>query len=157
MAERLAWWAIPGALLVMLRVATLEPRRSGEPTPTPPPAARQASLAPALVQPSFVHLRDASGARQEVLLDPAAAPVLRLRLPPQYLGERVALTLWRRVDGAREPQPWLSFSTTLRNDATVPIVGLPSSQYDVEAMVGGRTFVARGAAMPGVVELSPGW
>lgn len=150
MAERLAWWAIPGAMLVMLRVATLEPRRSSEPTPL------AASAAAMVAQPSAVHLRDASGARREVLFNPASERVLRLRLPSQYIGERAALTLWRRVDGAREPQPWLSFTTTLRNDATVPIVGLPSSLYDVEATVGGRTFAARGAAMPDVVELQPG-
>jgi hypothetical protein len=155
MAERLAWWAIPGAMLVMLRVATLEPRRSGESVPTGVAPAASASLAAGVAQPSFVQLRDASGARLDVLLNPAAERVLRLRLPSEHIGERAALTLWRRVDGGREPQSWLQFTTTLRNDATVPIVGLPSSLYDVEATVGGRTFVARGAAMPDVVELAP--
>ncbi|MFM1872817.1 MAG: hypothetical protein RL398_2239 [Planctomycetota bacterium] len=141
MAERLRWWVIPGAVLVLARVVTLPPR--------------DVSVLPseATAKATFVVARDAAGHRQPLALPATSARALRLSLPTELVGERVQVVLWRLQDGVREPAEWLRFSCTLRPDALVPILGLPAGEYDVEAEAAGRAFLAVGAAMPDTVTL----
>lgn len=142
MADRLRWWVIPGAVLVLARVVTLPPRQEDA-----------AAQVPATARAAFVMARDAAGHRQPLALPATSARALRLSLPTELVGERVQVVLWRLQDGVREPAEWLRFSCTLRPDGIVPILGLPAGPYDVQAEVAGRAFLAVGAAMPDTVKL----
>ncbi len=160
MAERLRWWVIPGALVVLVRVVTL-----GEATPVvfkdqpsapavSPAVAEAAPLAESASGPVLV--RDASGRRSRpVTLQTSNA--LILALPRECAGQRVELTVWRRGAAGREAEPWLSAKPRVRDDALVPIGGQPAGRYDVEVVWTNGTDEQRrhaeNVAVPGPVDL----
>jgi len=144
MADRLRWWVIPGALVVMARVVTLE---SGEAAPhtgtveatssRAVPAAREA-IGPTLRVPLAA---TAVGTKQAFVLE----------LPATLAGRRVETRVWRGGE-AHRGEPWLQFTSTVRPDGTVPIAGLAAGRYDVEVQdPAGGTFGLRSVAAPGRV------
>lgn len=149
MAGRLAWWVIPGACVVLLRVLTL-----GEARDERGPAG---VAAPAVAVPEIVHVREAaSGIRRPLPLAALAERALVVCLSPEFAGQRVGLTVWRRVDGRRDPAPWLEVRPLVRADATVPMLGLPAGRYDVALRPDGASEqVARDVPVPGRATFAP--
>ena len=125
MADRLSWWVIPGALVVLLRVATLA-------APTPEPEVDSVA-APATVGSGHVVVRDASGERSVPIpaVDLVRNPFV-LTVPADFVGQSGSMTLWRRLSSGREATPWLEVRPRVRSDATIPISGLTPGRYDVE-------------------------
>lgn len=124
MADRLRWWVIPAALLVMARVVTL-----GEPAIESQPPVVQATGKPRLKD---VH--EASSTRWHLpadQLDTNSDRAFVIALPNELAGLRAHCTLWRRTATGREATPWLEFTSTVREDGTVPISGLAVGRYDV--------------------------
>lgn len=155
MAERMRWWVIPGAMVVLLRVVTL-----AEPAEPAEQQAASTAAAAAREPNDLVLVRDAAGNRYGPLaLGLVAGQALVLAIPPEHRGQRGVMTIWRRVGGAREPQPWLVFRARVRSDASVPIAGLPGGRYDLEFELGdgqdARRLFAHDAAAPGAVALQP--
>lgn len=141
MADRLSWWVIPGALVVLTRVVTL-----GDPTPTTAPTvAQEASHAE-----DAVVLRDATGRRSEPRSWAALTKgALVVHLPQRYAGRSGQVTVWRQ--GERST-PQLSVHVPVRDDGTIPIAGLGAGQYDVQVCFGAGgapVFAERGVAVPG--------
>lgn len=149
MADRLSWWVIPGALVVLMRVATL----TGDEAPATAPAAD------AVVAPAQVVVRDAAGKRSRPIpMAGLLAKTLLITLPATCAGETVALTVWRRIDGRREATPWLTLAPRVRADGTLPFAGLAAGCYDVVATCGTgaglRTFAANAITSPGELALT---
>lgn len=149
MADRLSWWVIPGALFILLRVATWTDAGGGT-------ANRSAGVG---AEPGPVVVREASGRRLRAV--PAAdwsASAFVVALPKAFAGQVATMTLWRRVDGVRERSPWLSLQPTVRGDATIPIAGLAAGSYDVVVSFGAgparQSFAANGAQAPGDLALT---
>jgi hypothetical protein len=153
MAERLSWWVIPGALLVLWRVVLLETPAGVVEGPAPvvqAPAAVDVARGPVIV-------RDASGVRST----PSKLPIenaLVLYLPLECVGQRVQLSMWRQLDGVREAKPWLEATPRVRADALLPIGGQPAGLYDLEVVYGSGTeathLVRHGVVAPGTVDLT---
>lgn len=149
MADRLSWWVIPGALLILLRVATWTDAGTGPANPG----------AGAGTEPGTVVVREASGRRlRAVPVADWTAGAFVVALPKACAGQVATMTLWRRVDGARERSPWLSLQPTVRADSTIPIAGLAAGCYDVVVSFGTgparQTFAANGAQVPGDLALT---
>jgi hypothetical protein len=155
MADRLSWWVIPGALVVLLRLGTLA---------APAAPATDGGDALPTVRTSDptepVVVRDASGNRSTLLsADLLTQAPFVLTLPAELVGQRCAMTLWRRLPGGREATPWLELRPRVRGDATIPIAGLTPGRYDLEVRADGDDvpFLLRAddVAAPGQVSLVP--
>jgi len=148
MAERLRWWVIPGAVVVLLRIVTLD---SG--AAAPPPAT--SAVPDSAVGPVVV--RDATGQRSAPRMLPVHDAFV-LRLPSDWAGQRVQMRAFRRIDGAADASPWFTASPRVRSDATLPIAGMQAGRYDVEIVTGEGTArrELRGSdlALPGSHALS---
>lgn len=147
MNERLRWWVLPLAIVVLLRVVTL-----GEAAPeaVPPALAIEASESGRTIA-----LLEASGQRTGLVALPAAAGAFVVSVPTAHRGERGHMTLWRRQDGVREAQPWLTLEPRVAADATIRIAGLAGGRYDVEWRAAGVALVALDAAAPGQADVVP--
>jgi hypothetical protein len=150
MAERMRWWVIPGAMVVLLRVVTLDGPRAD--TLSSRDMAEQAAA------DGLVVLQDASGQLSGAAGPGAAeAEACIVSLPADRKGLRGVTTVWRRLDGERERAPWLVLRSRVRSDATVPMPGLGKGRYDLEMVFGdgqaGGRFVAQDVAVPGTVTL----
>jgi len=128
MAERLRWWVIPGAVVVLLRVVTLEPA-----TPATPAAALPTSRA--ISSPGIVIARDASGQRSAPM-QLSTEHAFVLQLPADWARRRVSMRAWRVIDGVRDTTPWFFAEPRVRADATLPIAGMQQGRYDVEIVFG---------------------
>ena len=151
MADRLRWWLIPAALLVMARVVTL-----GEPAIDVPPPAVPAT---GKLQQKQVH--EATAPRLHLRsdqLDTAAERAFFVAVPADFAGLRAKVTLWRRTANGREGTPWLVFAATVRDDGTVPISGLAAGHYDVAVQLPTAaeetTFAIDDAVAPGRADLT---
>lgn len=133
MATRLSWWTIPATVVVLVRVVTLDPKPDAaiaEPAGEPAPAVAAADPPPA-PGADMVVLRDAAGSRLGPLplsFDDA----LVLRVPAALARQRVDFTLRRHLPHAEQPSLWLRGAPLVRDDATIPILGLPAGRYTVE-------------------------
>lgn len=146
MADRLRWWVIPAALLVMARVVTL-----GEPS-----LEQQPLVVPATGKPHGKQVHEASAARVRLpadRIDTTDERAFVVALPGEFAGARARCTLWRHMANGREAAPWLTFTSTVRDDGTVPISGLAAGRYDVAVAVphGGNDvqFAIDDAVAPG--------
>lgn len=145
MADRLSWWVIPGALVVLARVVTLG---HVEPGPDDAVALEATAAADAVV------LQDASGRRSgPVSWSSLASTALVVTLPGDLAGQTATVALWRRFDGVREADVWLSFDAKVRDDATLPIAGLAAGRYDLQLTFAAagtvRKFATQDALAPG--------
>jgi hypothetical protein len=140
MANRLSWWMIPASVVVLVRVVTL-PVQSVEPEPAAPPPLGEMVALPspfaetiAPIEASFptgkVMLQGADGTRTGPLALPVAEGMV-LRLSPHVVGQEVRFSIRRYAGGEPESEPWISGSTCLRPDATIPILGLGPGRYRV--------------------------
>ena len=149
MAERLRWWVIPGAVVVLLRIVTLESGAGALPPAATSPVP-EATVGPVVA-------RDASGQRSELRL-PSVRDAFVLRLPSEWAGRRVQMRAFRRIAGAADTSPWFTAAPRVRSDATLPIAGMQAGRYDVEIVTGEGTTrrELRGSdlAMPGSHTLS---
>lgn len=149
--NRLRWWVIPGAMIVLARVVTLGGQDGGAATGTPEDA---------VALPAAVAALDASGRRVLLPMAELAAQALVVTVPEDLAGGRVTMTAWRRLGGEREGTPWLTARPRVRSDATLPIAGLPAGRYDVKLVFGdgeaARTFVRDDIAVPGALTFVPG-
>jgi hypothetical protein len=146
MNERLAWWVLPGAMLVLLRVVTL-----GEPETTPPVVAVDASA-----HGGSTAVLEASGRRLgDIVLPVGEAGAFMLSVPARHVGVRGDMTLWRRTPQGREASPWLRLRPRVRSDATIPMSGLAAGRYDIELRFGEVVLVAENVVAPGTVVLQP--
>ncbi len=148
MGKPLRWWVIPGAMVVLLRVVTLEGQ-------APDSAALRAPV-PAAAPLAEVALLEAAARRiGPVALDASAAA--RIEVPSTWAGRRGQMTVWRRIGGAREATPWLEITPRVRDDGTIPFLGLAAGRYDFELTFvdNGSTVLLTGndAAVPGTVVL----
>ena len=144
MDERMRWWVIPGALVVLLRVVTLEGPGSG--------TEQAQGGADDTDDASAVGLREATGSPGKA----GVAEACIVSLPAEQIGHRGVMTVWRRLDGQREHTPRLVLRSCVRSDATVPVSGLPKGRYDLEMVFGegaGRHFAASNVEVPGPVTL----
>lgn len=151
MADRLRWWVIPAALLVMARVVTL-----GEPALDQQPSAVPATGKALGKQAQGKQAHEATAARWRVpadQIDTQGERAFVLALPSEFAGSRARCTLWRRTANGRDAAPWLAFTSTVRGDGTVPISGLAAGHYDVAVQLphGGRDvqFAIDDALAPG--------
>lgn len=145
MADRLRWWVIPGALVVMARVVTLESGDAAAPRSVPVEATSSRAT-PAAQDASAGHLRVPLAATAV-----GSAQAFVLELPATLAGRRVETTVWRAGD-AHAGEPWLRFSSTVRSDGTIPVAGLAAGRYDVEVHdPAGGSFGLRSVAAPGRV------
>lgn len=146
MADRLRWWVIPGALIVLLRVVTL----GGEGAPAP-------GVVPAAAEAGVATPRDAVARRQRVHKDElVTSGALQVTVPASAKGQRGELRIWRRVGGRREAEPWLVCKPRVRSDATLPIAGLAAGRYDLTFVPDqGIALVAEDVEVPGHVALQP--
>lgn len=158
MAGRLTWWAMPAAIVVLVRVVTLDPAQPRQPAPSPPrPAAvASATLPLPAIGPVIgpVIVTDASGVRRGPLLLPTDTALI-LRLPAAAAGCRVRLAL-RRYDADGAPQPWVEATPRVRDDATLPMLGLPAGDYAavIEWAAADRPWrIERDVVAPGTAEL----
>lgn len=144
MADRLSWWVIPGALVVLTRVVTL-----GAPADDAVRGvAREATHAE-----DVVVLQDATGRRSKpVAFSALAATALLVRLPATTAGRTARIAVWQR--GARPGGlPWLQVDVDVGADGTVPIAGLAAGRYDVRvSFASGQSFAASDVAAPGTCE-----
>jgi hypothetical protein len=149
MADRLSWWVIPGALVILARVVTLGSE--------PQPATHEPVPATAIDDP--VVLQDASGRRSDVLSwSELTASALVLAVPQAQVGGKATVTLWRRIDGRREAKPWFEAPCQVRDDGTISIAGLPAGAYDAQVALGvggdARSFAASAIQAPGRVTMA---
>lgn len=148
MANGLRWWVIPGALLVLLgtllRIGdTRTATATGGKAPSP-------ALAPVAELPDSVEIREASGSRARLNLRAAQSGAFVLDFGEGAAARGVALTIWRRDDAGGRAL-WSELRPTVRGDGTVPMLGVPAGDYDVEAVLADgtrRNFV--GVTAPGV-------
>lgn len=144
MNERLRWWVLPGAMIVLLRVVTL-----GEPEPMAdrsPVDASDRGARTAVLEASSRRLGEAA-----LPLGDAGAFVMSVA--PAHVGRRGTMQLWRRTPQGREALPWLTLQPRVRSDATVPMVGLAAGRYDVELRFDDVVLVAEDVAAPGTAVL----
>ncbi len=147
MNERLRWWVLPGAMIVLLRVVTLD-------QPETPAASRTAVDASGEI--GTVAVLDAAGKRTQPGLVPlATTEAFVVTLPSQFVGQRGDMTLWRRVGDHHEAAPWLQLRPRVRTDATIPIAGLAAGRYDVELCFDGMVLRAENVVAPGTIVLAP--
>lgn len=145
MADRLRWWVIPGALVVMARVVTLDSGEATSPRAIPADATTERS-APAAQEASGGHLRVPLAATSV-----GTAPAFVLELPATLAGRRVETRVWRAGE-AHQGEPWLHFTSTVRADGTIPIAGLVAGRYDVEVSdPASGSFGLRAVEAPGRV------
>ena len=153
MADRLRWWVIPGALVVLCYVVVQGDAATRRPLPGPAlPVA--APLGETAAGPVVV--RDAAGRRSEPLVLPTAGALV-LQLPTEFAGEPVTLTLWRRTAAGREASPWLTATPKVRDDAVLPLGGQPAGRFDVEVVHGSgslaQRLLATDVVVPGTCDL----
>lgn len=146
MNERLPWWVLPGAIIVLLRVVTL-----GEPDPAPGVAAVDAGARSA----TTAVLEASSRRGGEVVLPSGGAGAFVMAVPPAHKGQRGTMQVWRRTAQGREATPWLTLTPRVRTDATIPMAGLAAGRYDIELRFGDVVLVAEDAGAPGNVVLVP--
>jgi hypothetical protein len=143
MADRLSWWVIPGALVVLTRVVTLGSGSAEAPTPVP--VVHEASHAE-----DVVVLREATGRRSEPRSWAALTKgALVVHLPRRYAGRTGQVTVWRH--GERNT-PQLAVAAPVRDDGSIPIAGLAAGDYDVQVSFGtggAPVFAERGVVVPG--------
>ena len=144
MADRLSWWVIPGALVVLARVVTLGSE----------PASDAAVARDATAAADQVVLQDASGRRSgPVSWGSLAAAALVVTVPGDLAGQQATVAIWRRFDGVREAEVWLTFDAKVRDDATIPIAGLAAGRYDLQITFAStgivRRFATQDAVAPG--------
>ena len=140
--NRLRWWVIPGAMIVLARVVTLDAHGHTEGV---------TAVDDAVAAPSRVIAQDASGSRAELPLGELASQALVIGVPADLAGERVTLTLWRRVEGKREAKPWLDAQPRVRSDASLKVAGVAAGSYDVQVVAGERTLARDAVEVPGTV------
>ena len=146
MNDRLRWWVLPGAMLVLLGVLTL-----GEPDAAGDVAAVEASDGSGTTA-----VVGASGRRLgELPLPVGGAGAFVVTLPVGQARARGTMRLWRRLATGREAQPWLQFRGRVRGDGTIPIAGLAVGDYDVELQLDGAVLWAGAGSAPGTVPLRP--
>lgn len=146
MNQRLGWWTLPAAMLVLLRVVTLDGADAREQVaPVDAAASRD------------VMVLEAAGRRSAPLPAPvpAVAGAVFVAVPALHAGARGSMTIWRRTAAGREAEPWLEFTPKVPSDATLKIAGLAAGCYDFEWRCGDAVLVAEAAAAPGTVELQP--
>jgi hypothetical protein len=142
--SRLRWWVIPGALIVLARVVTLDgPVPDGD-----------SSIEDAVAAEERVIVQDASGSRAVLPLGGVAAQALVIDVPADLAGERVTLTLWRRLDGRREAKAWMDAQPRVRRDGTLRIAGVAPGHYDVKVVAGERSFARDDVAAPGTLSFA---
>ena len=107
--------------------ATPEPAAQPEQSGVTPRSSGETNL------PDVVMVQDASGKRHPFAFADAAVEPLVLVFPDSFAGQCIALTLWRRIDGQREQEPWMTLRPRVRDDATLPMAGIASGRYDIEA------------------------
>ncbi len=148
MGKPLRWWVIPGAMVVLLRVVTLD-------GPAPDSAAPKEAVSAAAPLADVALLEAAARRIGPVALDASAAA--RIEVATGWAGRRGQMTVWRRIAGAREATPWLEITPRVRDDGTIPFLGLAAGRYDFELTLvdRGRTVLLTGndAAVPGTVVL----
>lgn len=135
MSGAVRWWGTPGALVVMTGVLMLGDEDLSSTKQRPPQMTKDAMPVLAAEQtelPEHVMVRDASGKRQPFAFAAAASQALILVFPDHFAGQRIDLSLWRRIGGEREQQPWLSLRPLVRADATLPMAGIVPGSYDIE-------------------------
>jgi hypothetical protein len=148
MNERLRWWVLPGAIVVLLRVVTLGDAGTATSLPV--------TALDASENFGTVAVLDAAGRRTPPVVVPAlVAAACVLRVPERHCGRRGELVLWRRIDGRRENSPWLTLRPRVLADATIKIAGLGAGSYDVEFRCEGELLTADQATVPGSIELRP--
>lgn len=150
MADRLSWWVIPGALVVLTRVVTLD----ASPDPGTRSTVREATHAE-----DVVVLQDAAGRRSKpVAWSTLTATALVVQLPATTAGNTVQVRVWRhgaRSGAQSRSAPWLQVEVAVREDGTVPIAGLAAGRYDVRvSAAAGQQFEAADVAAPGSCEPS---
>lgn len=148
MHKPLRWWVIPGALVVLVRVVTLD-NPADE-------ATTRGTFLEASEPMGEIAVLDAAGQRTgPVLLDTAGALVLTV--PKEWQGRRGEMTVWRRDAGQREASPWLEFRPRVRADGTIPIAGLAPGRYDIALRFAfadsAAGFTATDVSAPGTAEL----
>lgn len=147
MADRLRWWVIPGALVVLVRVVTLGVEAEN--------ARDVGFVAEASAPLGETTIAEANGPRlRAMVIDTAGAAMLRF--PTAFAGQRGDMVVWRREGGRRASEPWLVLRPRVRDDGTLPFAGLDAGHYDFEFRVDGVTLIANDAAVPGDVSLSAG-
>lgn len=147
MADRLSWWVIPGALVVLTRVVTLV---GDEPGHAPVAVPREAS---AKADP--VMLRDASGRRSPPLSWSAlTASSVVLTVPGTKPGDRGALTMWPLPAG-RAAAPAVTAVVPVRDDGTIALGGIAPGCYEVQVVFGGQAFTSTAVTAPGEQRLTP--
>lgn len=103
--------------------------------------------------PDLVMARDASGQRRPLAFGLAQALVLVL--PSHFAGKNVDVTLWRRLDGQRESEPWIRMRPLVRSDATLPMAGIVRGQYDIEVgLPDAPQLLVEAVTAPGEVSFS---
>lgn len=155
MADRLRWWVIPGALVVLTYVVVEGDAATRRPEPRPahpvPAPLGETAAGPVVV-------RDAAGRRSGPIVLPTAGALV-LQLPAACAGAEVTLTLWRRTAAGREASAWLTATPTVRDDAVLPLGGQPAGRFDVEVVWGTGAEVERLQAtdvvVPGTCDLRP--
>ena len=167
---------IPAALLLMTAVLVLgdKPRiESGADRTANNPAAEQsqremrigigqAASSPATAVAAtgdgvdVTMARDASGGRQHLpILVPNQDHALWLNLPESFAGQRIEVTIWRRVGDQREATPWIQMQPLVRADATLPMAGIVPGRYDLAVgLVGEAKLVVTNVAAPGKVHFA---
>jgi len=155
MGNHFAWLTIPASVVVLACVVTLPEHvatapRAGEPAAPAPltEVARPVDAAlPAGEVLGPVMVREAGGElRGPYAL--AAGDATRLRLPAAVAGRRVALVV-QRYRGAGLREDWLSATVRVRDDATLPLLGLQPGRYFVAF---GGTDETPGLQLSGDVE-----
>ena len=136
MAGELRWWVIPGALVVLLGVLSL-----GDTPREPAPNGAGANELAARVD---------GGPRQPLTLAGQIERALLLKFGDRFKDQRIDMRIWRRLDGHREAQPWLTLRPRVRADGTIPMAGLTAGRYDIEVKAAnGDKLVADDVAVPG--------
>jgi hypothetical protein len=154
MVDRLRWWCIPVGMLVLAGTVMLPARRGST-------NASGAAPHDATAVGGQVVLRDAAGARsQPVPIGALTAFALVVELPAAARGRRGTMTVFRRLDGVPQSEPWLTFAARARSDGTVPIAGLAAGCYDVrfvlpaDADIGEQAFATTSVVVPGTAVLT---
>ncbi|MBL9077989.1 MAG: hypothetical protein JNL08_10825 [Planctomycetes bacterium] len=147
MNERLRWWALPAAMVVLLRVLTLDCAEATRSARTPVEANGRGDAV----------VLEAAGRRTPPMpaLVPAAEGAFLVALPAAHAGQRGTLTLWRRTASGRDATPWLSLTPRAPADATLKFAGLAAGSYDLEWRLGDAVLVAEAATAPGTAQMQP--
>ncbi|MEO6595588.1 MAG: hypothetical protein ABIP94_12620 [Planctomycetota bacterium] len=151
MTERMRWWVIPGAMIVLLRVVTLGGVSE--------PVEEQSPPVEAVPEVGLAVVRDATSQRRGPRPMINGELILVVEVPEQQRGQRGVMTIWRRTNGQREAESWVVLRLRVRNDATLPIACLAAGRYDIEFEFGEgqdtQRLFASAAVVPGTVLLQP--